>query len=237
MRKITVLVLIAILSILSFSSTAYAAGTDIIGPEVIHKQSNHILTVTDILSLYSSPHGVVGIATDNYTGNGNVLGIHSLELYVSDGTNVYTKSVSIYVVSTLGNVKAVTDFKNIHLKTDQILSAVDIVYVLEKTGYVQITATTQMLILSDTYSATRTTPGQYTFEFRLVNSAGLDQTYLSIIYVSDETNLFIPDVIFEGPISVWTKVTDLIVTVIYIGIFGLLAYGVYKVVTKPRKKV
>lgn len=237
MKKITVLVLMILMIITASTITTYASSTDIIGPDVIHKQSNHILTISDIVSLYSSSHGTIGVAQDNYTGYGNVLGDHTLDLYVSDGTDVYTKQVIISVVSTLGNVKAVTDFKDIHLRTDQVLTSSEIVYVLEKTGYVQITATTQMLILTDTYSANKTDPGQYTFEFRLVNSAGLDQIYTSFIYVSDETNLFIPDIVFEAPPSAFSSIWNVVVSIFYLAVFVGVGYVIYKVVSKPRKKV
>lgn len=237
MKKITVLVVLVLISMFAFTKTTYASSTDIIGPDIIHKQANSILTVADILSLYSSTHGVVGIAEDNYTGYGNVLGDHTMQLYVSDGTIVFTKNITIAVVQTLGNVKAVADYKNIHLKSDQLLTVSDIVYVLERTGYVQITATTQMLIISDTYSANKSTPGTYTFEFRLVNSAGLDQIYTSMIYVSDGADLFVPDVIFEAKPTVWTQIWSVATSVFYLAVFVGIGYVIYKVVSKPRKKV
>lgn len=236
MKKITVLVLL-LLSILSSSLQVNASSTEIVGPDVIHKQSNQILTVGDILALYTSNLGAVAVSVDNYTGYGNILGTKSMSLYATDGTTVATKDIEIIIVSSLGDVKAVTDYKNIHLKTTQLLTPVEIVYVLENTGYVSITASTQMLILSDTYTQSQTVEGSYLFEFRLVNSAGLDQIYTSMIYVSDDDNLFIPDVIFEAPPSAFGQVWQFIVSIFYIAVFVGVGYVIYKVVSKPRKKV
>lgn len=236
MKKISVLLLLAIVSILAFSSTTYASGTDIIGPDVIHKQSNHILTVGDILSLYSSEFGIVGIAEDNYTGYGNIVGIHTMQLYVSDGSTVYTKDIEIDVITDLGDVTCVADYKDIYLKTTQVLTPTAIVYILENTGYIEITATTQMMILNNTYTDNSGTSGQYLFEFRLVNSAGIDAVYTSIINVSDDENLFVPDITFVPDASTGEKVVDAFITILYILAFLGIGYVVFRVITKPRKK-
>jgi len=236
MKKLTVLVLL-LFSMIAGSLQVNASSTGITGPDVIHKQYNHILTVGDILSLYSSELGYVQVIEDNYTGYGNVIGTHGVTLFATNGTLEASKQVQIIVIGELGNVTAVTNYKDIHLKTTQILTASDIVYVLEKTGYIQITSTTQMMILSNTYSENSGTAGQYLFEFRLVNSAGIDQVYSSIINVSSNENLFVPDIVFEAPPSIWSKVATAVTSLLYLALFGLLAYGVYKVVTKPRKKV
>jgi len=237
MKKITVLVLL-ILSILAGSLKVNASSTDvIIGPDVIHKQSNHILTVSSILSLYSSSLGQVQILEDNYTGYGNILGSHSMVLTATDGQNQINKSIEVIVISELGNVKAVTNYKDIHLKNTQILTPSDIVYVLEKTGYIVITSTTQMMILENTYTENASNAGQYLFEFRLVNSAGVDQVYSSIINVSNDDNLFIPDITFEAPASAFSMIWKFIVSIFYLAVFLFVGYALYKLVTKPRKKV
>jgi len=234
MKKITVLVLL-VLTALAGSFTTYASSTVIVGPDVIHKQYNHILTITDILSLYRSDLGAVTLSEDNYTGYGNILGVHTLQLYASNGTVADAHEVSINVISELGNVQAVTDYKDIHLRINQILSPSDIVYVLEKTGYLQISASTQMMILSDTYTENSEIPGEYLFEFRMINSAGIDMTYLSKIYVSEDDNLFVPGIIFEAPPTVVSTVWKYIEPWLYLAAigFGIYLYLNYK---KNRKK-
>lgn len=235
MKKIAVFVML-ILSMFASSITLNASSTDsIIGPDVIHKQSNHILTLNDILSMYSSSLGQVYVSIDGYTGNGNILGVHLLELKASNGTEEATKEVQIMVVATLGNVQAVSDYKNIHVRSDQNLTPQEIVLALENTGYIEITATTQMMLLTDTYSENQTVEGQYLFEFRLLNSAGLDQVYSSIIYVSGDQNLFVPDIVFEAPPSWFSRAWKSIEIFVYLAIFGIAAYQ-YAKYKKNRKK-
>ena len=236
MKKITVLVLL-VLTALVGSFTTYASSTVIVGPDVIHKQYNHILTITDILSLYRSDLGGVSLSEDGYTGYGNILGVHTLQLYASNGTVADAHEVNIYVVSELGNVQAVTDYKDIHVRVDQILQPVEIVYVLEKTGYLTITASTQMMILSDTYTENSDTPGEYLFEFRMINSAGLDMTYLSKIYVSEDDNLFIPGIIFEAPKTILDTIGEWIGFIFWFAVAGFIIFIMYKASKKFKKKV
>jgi len=189
------------------SQVVYAT-TDIIGPSIIHKQSNHILTISNILHLYASPHGDVVVQSDEFTGQGNVLGEHQIVLKVTDGENEYLKDVSVFVIEELGDVKAVTDRKDIHVGTSQELTPQSIVAILQNTGYVNITATTQMMILNDTYTENKDQEGQYVFEFRLINSAGDDEIYSSLINVSDSDGFFVPDIVFEKPVNgaiAWLK--------------------------------
>lgn len=236
MKKITVLVML-ILGMFASSLNLNASSTgDIVGPNVIHKQSNHILTVNDILSMYSSTLGQVFAVEDAYTGNGNILGIHPILLKASDGTLEALKPIEVYVVPTLGNVQAVTDYKNIHLRIDQALTPQEIVMVLEKTGYLEITATTQMMLLTDTYSANATEEGQYLFEFRLINSAGLDQVYSSQIFVSQSNNLFIPDIIFEAPPSMFAVAWQWIQFLIIAGVILFIGYKFKKAYDSKFKK-
>jgi len=238
MKKIAVLVLLALI-ILTSSMTTYAIGTDIVGPDVITKEANNILTITDILSLYQSDVGSIILSEDNYTGYGNILGVHTISLYASNGTIAATKNVEIYVVADLGNVQCVTDYKDIHVKIDQILTPSEIVYTLENSGYIEITTTTQMLILSNTYTENAETPGVYLFEFRLVNSAGLDQTYSSQIFVSDSNDLFVPDVVFVPEASAADQIFNFIINIIIfliVAYVSYLAYQAYKKHKKNRKK-
>lgn len=205
MKKIMLLVTL-IMSVFMVSLTVQADTTDIVGPNVIHKQADHILTISNIKDLYSSPHGNVIVQSDEFTGSGNIIGKHQIVLKALDGQNEYLKDVSVFVVAELGNVKAVTDYKNLHVRSTQVLTPQEIVSTLKKTGYVEITATTQMMIINDTYTENSTVEGQYVFEFRLINSAGDDDTYSSIINVSDSDGFFVPDIVFEKHNAfIWLK--------------------------------
>lgn len=233
MKKILVLVLL-LMSFTSFQTT-YASSTGIIGPDVIHKEANKILTTSDILSMYQSSLGGITIQQDGYTGYGNILGSYYIMLYASDGTLAETKEIEVRVISTLGDVQAVSDLKNIHVTTEQSLSPSEIVYVLEKTGYVEITATTQMVILNNAYTGYEETPGTYLFEFRLVNAAGLDQIYLSQIIVKDAADDFVPDVIFEGPPNVVSSVLRGGWILLQYAIAIVFAYYIIKFIKKHKR--
>ena len=235
MKKITVLILLLV-SIFACSIQVNASSTGITGPDVIHKQYNHILTISDIIGVYSSELGQIQIMEDNYTGYGNILGSHGITLAASDGTTTATKTVEILVVAELGNVTCVANYKDIHLKTNQILTPSQIVYVLEKTGYIEITASTQMMILSNSYTENAEIEGQYLFEFRLVNSAGIDAVYSSIINVSDDENLFIPDITFVPEASFLSKAWDTILFFLYLAIFLAFIYYAAKAFKKLRGK-
>jgi len=234
MKKLAVFALF-IMSILAGSIQVNASSTGIIGPSVIHKEQNKILTIADILDLFTSTLGVIQVADDQFTGYGNVLGSHLIQLFSTDGTTHATKDVEIIVIPSLGNVLAVTDYKNIYLRTNQVLTPGQIVQVLENTGHLEITATTQMMMLSNTYTENASTPGIYLFEFRLVNSAGVNAIYSSVITVSEEDDPFIPDIVFEAPPSLLARAWRFIEPFVYIGALIFIAYLAYKH-KKNRKK-
>lgn len=234
MKKIAVLALL-IMSIIASSIQVNASSTGIIGPSVIHKEQNKILTIADILDLYASDLGVIQVADDQYTGYGNVLGSHWIQLFSTDGTTHSTKDVEIIVIPSLGNVLAVTDFKNIFVRSNQILTPSQIVQILENTGHLEITATTQMMMLTNSYSENAEIPGVYYFEFRLVNAAGVNAIYSSTITVSEEDDPFIPDIVFEAPPSFLAKAWRSLEPFIYIAALCVVIYYVIKY-KKKRKK-
>lgn len=238
MKRLAVLALL-LLSTLFSSIQVNASSTGIIGPDVIHKEQNKILTTADILSLYSSTIGIIQVAEDNYTGFGNVLGSHSMMLFATDGNEQATKNVEIIVLPELGDVLAVTNYKDILVRTSQILTPQDIVLTLENTGYIEITATTQMMMVTNTYSENAEIPGQYFFEFRLVNAAGVNAVYSSIITVSEEDDPFIPDIIFTPPASPLQTLWNILQFALIGGIVFLLAKGYLKLKKKltPKKRV
>lgn len=236
MKKILMFIILSI-SIFAFNFIQVSASeNEILGANVIHKQANQILTINDIKAMYNSTFGQITVENDTYTGYGNVVGLKTVDMVVETFQETYRKTISIYVVNLLGNVKAVTDYKDIHLRTDQVLTPTQIVYVLENTGYLEITATTQMSIENDTYTINATTPGTYVFEFRLINSAGLDEIYSSKIYVSDGSSLFVPDVIFEAPVSPISSVLKWILNFILFCGSLFVAFKIFEYVRNKSRK-
>lgn len=232
MKKIAVLALL-IMSIIASSIQVNASSTGIIGPSVIHKEQNKILTIADILDLYASDLGVIQVADDQYTGYGNVLGSHWIQLFSTDSTTHSTKDVEIIVIPSLGNVLAVTDYKNIFVRSNQILTPSQIVQILENTGHLEITSTTQMMMLTNSYSENAEVPGVYYFEFRLVNAAGVNTIYSSTITVSEEDDPFIPDIVFEAPPSIFARAWRGLEPFIYLGAVG---FGIYAFIKHKNKR-
>lgn len=234
MKKIAVLALF-IMSILASSIQVNASSTGIIGPSVIHKEQNRILTIADIIDLYASDLGVIQVADDQYTGFGNILGSHWIQLFSTDGETHSTKDVEIIVIPALGNVLAVTDYKNIFVRTNQVLTPSQIVQILENTGHLEITSTTQMMMLTNTYTEGASVPGIYYFEFRLVNAAGVNTIFSSVITVSEEDDPFIPDIVFEAPPSFISRAWRSVEPFVYLGaiLIGVIMFIKHK---NKRKK-
>ncbi len=183
------------------------AATGIIGPTVIHKASDQILTVDTIMGLYQSDTQLQTV-TDEYTGFGNISGIY--EIVLSNGDAL--KTVTVHVIDgwsygslSLDNptdIICVTDFKNVHVKSTRILTPTEIVqYILTSTGYVTIDAQTGMSVITDTYTNHTETPGMYQLEFRLVSTSGFDQSYTLNVYVTEGMDLWVGGYVFDAPPS------------------------------------
>lgn len=201
MKKVIALLLLFTFTNLKLNIKASSAV--IYGPSVIHKQVSSILTMSDILALYQSELGPVTVSIDEYTGNGNVVSSYALQIFATDGTSIATKNVVIYVVNNLGNVKAVTDYKNIHMTLTQAqeMTLAEIPKIVARTGYFTLITGAQMAIISDTFTAGKSTPGMYQFEYRIVDQTGYDETFLSNVYVYDSSSMIDPDVVYGNPPS------------------------------------
>lgn len=173
------------------------ANTDvIIGPDLIQKEKYQVLTLSDILALYSSNVGGVSIQSDNFTGNGATIGVYEIELIASDGTNQAFKTIEIEVLDVIGHsVRAVTDQVNIHIAKNHELTAIKIINVHEKTGVVTTNTTSQYEVLTDNYTENKEIAGTYLFEYRLMDATGLDKNVSCNITVHASERL-------ENPISV-----------------------------------
>lgn len=219
MKKVIALLLLFTIANLKLNLKASSAV--IYGPSVIHKQVDSILTMSDILALYQSELGPVTVSIDEYTGNGNVISSYALQLFATDGTSIATKNVVIYVINNLGKVKAVTDYKNIHMTLTQAqeMTLAEIPRIVSRTGYFTLITGAQMAIISDTFTAGKSTPGMYQFEFRIVDQTGYDETFLSNVYVYDSSSMIDPDVVYGGPSNSMDGIAAVFRT--FIGFFAL----------------
>lgn len=196
MKKITVLLLL-IVSVFCLGQSVRASTVIIEGPEVIHKSKNQVLTISDIISFYSSDIGEVAVSFDRFTGNGNKIGTYNVQLYVTEGEIIYPKDIEVNVIESLpAQVKAVGNYKNIYTNSDAELTQKNILDTLEATGFIRTTSTTQMYILTNTYKANYKTSGAYDYVFRLVDSTGYDNTFSIKINVSDTGTLPTPDFVY-----------------------------------------
>jgi hypothetical protein len=176
---------------------SYAAEGDIVGPDVIYKQHDKVLTMSTIKALYSSSDAIT-VTLDEYTGYGNIPGLYDITFTAGDKT----KDVIISVRQTLGNVIAVTLLNNeytIHVYKNVTLSPQDIIDILVRINYITVTSTTHISSLTNTYTENASAPGNYIFEFRLATTSGLEDIYQVRLRVTNTEELT-PDILIQPPI-------------------------------------
>jgi hypothetical protein len=198
MKKL-IIMLIGFSALIAPMSMTYAVGEEITGPDVVFKQADKILTITNILDLYSSELGEIEVTSDAYTGYGDVPGNYAVTLAVSE-TEV-TKDISVNVRQTIGPVIAVTvtaGSYEIILHKNTTLTANQIIDVLINVQYIVVTSSTQITVLTNTYTANASAPGNYTFEFYLATTSGVEETYLVTLQVND-TETLNPDIVLDEP--------------------------------------
>jgi len=195
LRKLSLIIFLSLLLFSIKAPISYATTDTITGPEIVFKQADKILTITQILALYESELGEVSVESDDYTGNGDVPGNYAVTLGVEDET----KTISINVRQTIGPVIAVTvtdgDYQVI-LHKNTVLTANEIIDVLINVQMIVVTSSTQITVLTNTYQDNATAPGTYSFEFYLATISGLEETYLITLKVND-TETLVPDIVLE----------------------------------------
>lgn len=226
------LILIFISSFLIFGVAGISASntSGIKGPDLIQKEQYQILTLSDILSFYSSDQGAIAITEDNYSGNGAVLGQHIIELGVT-GTEI-RKEITVEVITQIGyNVRAVTNQKDIHIAKNDILKPADMVQIHHRTGLFVLNHTSQMSILSDAYTSKSNVPGVYLFEYRIMDASGLDKVISFTITVHDSERLETPIILIPKQPGFGDQLTNLlekIGTVLFLAVVVFVVIAVYK---------
>jgi hypothetical protein len=208
----------------------YASTSIIVGPDIIHKQQDKVLTLNQINKLYSSSFGEVILVEEDFMGYGDQPGTYNL-LY---GCNDERKNVEVKVVQTLGNVIAVTDLNTIHVFKNVTLSKQEILDVLVRTNFIVISSTTEVTILTDTYKDNSNTPGMYVIEFKLATTSGFESVYSTNIKVSAE-ELLTPDVTFDTPDSSFSSVIKLHSDEITLTIIGFVVAFMFYLRYKNKK--
>lgn len=202
-KKISVLFISALL-VFSFTSKTVVSASDITGPSVIHKEENQVFTIGDLLQMYDDD---VFVETDGYTGYGNLPG----EYIVVLTQGFKTKNISIVVIEDWGNLEEsndvlfVTDYKDIYVSNDRMLTLYEIIYyIYDATGYVVTDYQFRYEELVDEYHRSLNedgviTPGSYEFTFRLTYYSGLQATYSTVIHAVELRE--ISGIVIEPPPS------------------------------------
>lgn len=210
-----------------------AASSDIIGPDVIYKQVDRYLVMSDILPLYSSTSGSIVIVSDEYTGYGDIPNLYDVVLGVENQT--YTKSIIISVRQTIGDVIAVSktgDLYTIHVNKDVTLSTTNIREILQNIQMIQVSSTTILQEITNTYKVNQNSPGNYIFEFRLISLNGIEEFHTINIRVSN-TNQLVPDDLIEPSPRPTQSFRGFIYT---IGFISILIVGVLFIQKKRKKR-
>lgn len=194
MKRLILALLIVIVAFLATFQKVYAYEGSIEGPEVIFKDKNRILTMSEIRGMYSSLNGPITVTEDGdgYTGHGDIPGIYTIEL--TDGVEL--REIKISVRNTIGPITAVSmvnDQYTIHVYKSTILTNQDIVTIMERINVIQRTSSTVINILSNTYAENANAPGIYSFEFRIATASGIEQIHTVKIMVSNSNELT-PDI-------------------------------------------
>lgn len=222
-KKISVL-LVAALVVFAFSPKTVTAASDINGPSIVHKEANQVFTVMDLLSLYEID---VFITFDGYTGYGNVPGEYTIKLVQGS----QTKDVSIIVVENWGklaesnDVLFVTDYKDIHVSNDRMLTLYEIIYyIYDVTGYVETDYQFRYEEILDEYhygfEDNLIAEGSYELTFKLTYYTGEQATYSAYIKVKELQEL--PGIVLEPPPTQLDKIMNLLPLILVIGVIVYL---------------
>jgi|LGVF01.2.fsa_nt_gb hypothetical protein len=215
----------AALFVFAFTSTTVFSVSDIDGPSVVHKEANQVFTIMDLLSMYDLD---VFIESDGYTGYGNVPGEYTI--VISQGSQ--TKNVSIIVVEDWGNlvesndVLYVTDYKDIYVSNDRMLSLYEIIYyIYDATEYVVTEYQFRYEEILDEYHYSFDDDGvipegKYKLTFRLTYYTGEQSTHSASINVVELQEL--PGMVLEPPPTTIDKIMSTLPLVLVIGVIVYL---------------
>lgn len=228
-HTISVLIVAIIFLIASTSHVSAASGID--GPSVIHKEANQVFTIMDLLSLYEID---VFVQTDGYTGYGNIPGEYTIVL--TQGSQ--TKDVTVVVVEKWGNltesndVLYVTDYKDIYVSNDRMLTLYEIIYyIYDTTGYVVTDYQFRYEELLDEYHYSFEDDiipeGSYELSFRLTYYSGEQGTYSVLIHAVELQEL--PGIVLEPPPTTIDRIMSSLPILIFVG-------GIIYLLTHRKKK-
>jgi hypothetical protein len=210
------------------------------GPSTIAKPKNSVLTESQVRSQLSAFDeisgtltGTITLVSNDYTGNGAVLGSYLIVYSVSDTAgNSTTKQVTINVIDNTAPFWFMRDNAMIAVDSTVTLTREQIISILTQTGQLTVTATTYVSFPQDEYQGNESTPGMYAVQVKTTSTSGSENLYNIVISVYENTT-GADDIVLEGPATFIAEYGLLIL--IGIGVlFGSLI--VILVLVKPKKR-
>ena len=200
MKKI-ILIMFILLSILVVTTTPVFAVGDILGPDIVYKDANEIVSINDITSLYTASEAVVIAHQDGFTGKGNIVGEHEIILKATDGLLDKFKTITVKVTynkipdiddknlfSLVGKTTSSNSYLFVTLQ-DKSIDLEDIRDTLINLNELSIVEPSSKQIIVDTYTDNKEIPGTYTFNFKILDSTGIIRninTKITVMQVSED---------------------------------------------------
>lgn len=196
MKKTLLLFTILLVSLTVLIRPVYAVG-DINGPDVIYKDSNEIVNVNDITTLYTSTSAGILIHEDNFTGNGHIPGNHKIILKATDGLTEKFKEITVIVTQnkipdiTIDNetynlfslVGVTSDNYTFVTTADKLITVESIRDTLVSLNLLTIYGASSKNIIIDTYTENSEVPGNYILNFKIMDTTGAIRTFNTNIIV------------------------------------------------------
>lgn len=236
MKKIITSMILLILLITLLAKPVYAVG-NIIGPDVIFKDVNEIVTVSDIVNLYSSDGGTILVGDDEFTGKGHLIGNHNITLIATDGLIEKTKEITVSVrTNAIPDVTVGASTSNIFKMVGKsssgfvFVTQVDYLITIEiirdtliNLGELSVVEPSSRSIILNTYTDNYDVAGTYSLNFKIMDATGIVQSFNTQIRVLGSTGEWTPldPGSNSGPFSL-----DMIGTIINIIISILVFAGV-----------
>ncbi|MCD4826984.1 MAG: hypothetical protein K8Q99_04325 [Acholeplasmataceae bacterium] len=167
------------------------------GPTTITKPTGSILTVADIKSELSASDvkdgnrtSSITIQTDNYTGHGDRVGSYTVIFAVTDTKgNTATHTVTVNVTDDIPPVWYVKDGASIVLASGMSLNRTQIISLLQATGQISVSSTSEITFFQDEYSGNEDTAGVYMMGFNFEDTSGQSSVHNFAITVLEDSDV------------------------------------------------
>lgn len=244
MKKAFILLVLTIFSVV-ITNVSYAVDLgDIVGPDIIYKENNEIVGITDIISLYSAEGGFIYALEDEFTNYGHMVGDRKIVLAATDGIIEKTKEITVRV--TLNKIPDI--FKLVGFSSTQYYFVIN----LNKTASAELIAETlinlnqltvikpmQRQVITDTYTSNKEEPGTYELSFRILDASGSIKTINSsvkVVELSEDWDVFEPNTPQPWINIDLTGVWGVLGTIIGLIVLAVVIVILSKVISKFVKK-